>query len=391
MKAWKNITLDLPGMDLRQVSEQLSILNVASILIKDNRSELESDWFDDPENPALLTGDTHSIALLMESGKSVTELLAEIQRILNIDKTPDYTEEYIEDVDWVAYTQTLFKEIKISDSFRVVPPWEAEKKFNGKTIVIEPGRAFGTGSHPTTQLCLRWLETNLSIGDSLLDYGCGSGILSIEELYKISPKHMRKLWGSVQGERFWYMLRGVEIPIDTSQRRTIGHSHVLEPKFRQVDLAQQVMSRLLLKAASRLRRLQYYANNLSISFRTENGLKMQGTKKFYRACDNITLLNEGTKIWNDLIKKNQIRSVKKISVTLFNLKKKAELQPNLFATIHQQHLTEKFESLSEAMDTINSRFGRDSIALGNIPNQIQSFSGTRIAFTRIPDKKEFNE
>jgi len=218
-----------------------------------------------------------------------------------------------------------------------------------------------------------------------------SGILSIEELYKISPKHMRKLWGSVQGERFWYMLRGVEIPIDTSQRRTIGHSHVLEPKFRQVDLAQQVMSRLLLKAASRLRRLQYYANNLSISFRTENGLKMQGTKKFYRACDNITLLNEGTKIWNDLIKKNRIRSVKKISVTLFNLKKKTELQPNLFATIHQQHLTEKFESLSEAMDTINSRFGRDSIALGNIPNQIQSFSGTRIAFTRIPDKKEFNE
>ena len=218
-----------------------------------------------------------------------------------------------------------------------------------------------------------------------------AGVLSIEELYKISPKHMRKLWGSVQGERFWYMLRGVEIPIDTTQRRTIGHSHVLEPKFRQVDLAQQVMSRLLLKAASRLRRLQYYANNLSISFRTENGLKMQGTKKFYRACDNITLLNEGTKIWNDLIKKNQIRSVKKISVTLFNLKKKTELQPDLFTTIHQQHLTERFESLSEAMDTINSRFGRDSIALGNIPNQIQSFSGTRIAFTRIPDKKEFNE
>ena len=218
-----------------------------------------------------------------------------------------------------------------------------------------------------------------------------SGILSIEELYKISPKHMRKLWGSVQGERFWYMLRGVEIPIDTTQRRTIGHSHVLEPKFRQADLAQQVMSRLLLKAASRLRRLQYYAKNLSISFRTENGLRMQGTKKFYRACDNITLLNEGTKIWNDLIKKNQIRSVKKISVTLFNLKKKTELQPDLFTTIHQQHLTERFESLSEAMDTINSRFGRDSIALGNIPNQIQSFSGTRIAFTRIPDKKEFNE
>lgn len=179
MKAWKNITLDLPGMDLRQISEQLSVLGVTSILIKDNHSEFDSDWFDDPENPSFLSSDTHSIVLLVESGKNVLVLLAEIQGILNLDKTPDYTEEYIEDIDWVAYTQTLFKEIKISDSFRVVPPWEIEKEFNGKTIVIEPGRAFGTGSHPTTQLCLRWLETNLSKGDSLLDYGCGSGILSI--------------------------------------------------------------------------------------------------------------------------------------------------------------------------------------------------------------------
>ena len=219
-----------------------------------------------------------------------------------------------------------------------------------------------------------------------------AGILSIEELYKISPKHMRKLWGNVQGERFWYMLRGIEIPINATQRRTIGHSHVLEPKLRQVDLAQQVMSRLLLKAAGRLRRLQYYTSNLNISFRTGNGLKVKGTKKFYRACDNITLLSEATKIWNDLIKKNRIRSVKKISVTLFNLKKKSELQPDLFTTEHQQqHLTKRFESLSKAMDKINSRFGRDSIALGNIPSQIQSFSGTKIAFTRIPDKKEFNE
>ena len=105
-----------------------------------------------------------------------------------------------------------------------------------------------------------------------------SGILSIEELYTISPKHMRKLWGNVHGERFWYMLRGTEIPTETTQRTTIGHSHVLDPKLRKTDSAKLVMNRLLLKAASRLRRLQYYTSSINISFRTESGLKVKGTK-----------------------------------------------------------------------------------------------------------------
>jgi len=218
-----------------------------------------------------------------------------------------------------------------------------------------------------------------------------SGILSIEELYTISPKHMRKLWGNVHGERFWHMLRGTEIPIETTQRTTIGHSHVLDPKLRKIDSAKLVMNRLLLKAASRLRRLQYYTSSINISFRTENGLKTKGTKKFYRACDNITLLNEGNKIWNELIKKNNFKRIKKISITFLKLKKKSELQPDFFEKNIKIQTTNRLESLSKAMDNINSKFGRDSIALGNIPNKVHSFSGTKIAFTRIPDRKEFNE
>ena len=136
-----------------------------------------------------------------------------------------------------------------------------------------------------------------------------SGILSIQELYNISPKHMRKIWGNVQGEKFWYMLRGKEIADIKTERKTIGHSHVLEPKWRLVESAEKVMLRLLLKAASRLRRIEYYCSRLSLSIRTENNLRLEGKSKFYRACDNKKLQEEATKIWKKLIKKRLTISV----------------------------------------------------------------------------------
>ena len=220
-----------------------------------------------------------------------------------------------------------------------------------------------------------------------------SGILSIPELYNITPKHMRKIWGNVQGEKFWYMLRGEEITDIKTERKTIGHSHVLEPKWRKIKLAEKVMSRLLLKAASRLRRMNYYSSRLSLSIKTEKGLRLKGKSTFYRACDNKKLLEESRKIWKNLIKNKKIIKIKKISVTLYKLEKKNELQPSLFENFDKKIIlnTNRFEKISQTMDNINSRFGRDSVTLGEIPNKIKSFSGTKIAFTRIPAKQEFHE
>ena len=135
-----------------------------------------------------------------------------------------------------------------------------------------------------------------------------SGILSISELYNIPPKHMRKIWGNVQGEKFWYMLRGQEIADIKTERKTIGHSHVLEPKWRNIELAEKVMSRLLLKAASRLRRMNYYSSKLSLNIKTEKGLRLEGKSTFYSACDNKTLLEESKKIWEKLILNDFMRT-----------------------------------------------------------------------------------
>ena len=85
----------------------------------------------------------------------------------------------VEDADWVALTQRQFTPIRAGERLWIVPTWHEPPDADAINILLDPGAAFGTGSHPTTRLCLGWLEANVHPGDSVLDYGCGSGILAI--------------------------------------------------------------------------------------------------------------------------------------------------------------------------------------------------------------------
>jgi len=88
----------------------------------------------------------------------------------------------VEDADWVALTQRQFEPIRAGERLWIVPTWHEPPEAGAVNIVLDPGAAFGTGSHPTTRLCLAWLERSVARGDSVLDYGCGSGILGIAAL-----------------------------------------------------------------------------------------------------------------------------------------------------------------------------------------------------------------
>ena len=85
----------------------------------------------------------------------------------------------VEAQDWVRLTQSQFEPIRISSRLWILPSWHVAPDPAAINLVIDPGLAFGTGSHPTTRLCLQWLEAHLAGGESVLDYGCGSGILAI--------------------------------------------------------------------------------------------------------------------------------------------------------------------------------------------------------------------
>ena len=88
----------------------------------------------------------------------------------------------IPDQDWVAKSRDQFGPIRVSARLWIVPTWHAPPDPDAINLVLDPGLAFGTGSHPTTRLCLQWLERTLAGGETVLDYGCGSGILAIAAL-----------------------------------------------------------------------------------------------------------------------------------------------------------------------------------------------------------------
>lgn len=180
MKSWKNITLNLPGKNLEEVMDRLIELDIISFTIKDKLSAEESLWFQTDNKPVVFHGDTHNLILLIEAHHSTKDFIKKISSMINNNSIIDYHEDQFEDKDWVKHTQSNFKEIKISDSLRVIPPWKRQdNQTRMNTILINPGSGFGIGNHPTTKLCLDWLEKNIEIGEKILDFGSGSGILSI--------------------------------------------------------------------------------------------------------------------------------------------------------------------------------------------------------------------
>jgi ribosomal protein L11 methyltransferase len=92
---------------------------------------------------------------------------------------PAHRRAAVEEQDWVRLVQAQFAPIRVNNRLWIVPSWCEPPDRDAINIALDPGLAFGTGSHPTTVLCLRWLADNLRPGAALLDYGCGSGILAI--------------------------------------------------------------------------------------------------------------------------------------------------------------------------------------------------------------------
>jgi ribosomal protein L11 methyltransferase len=92
---------------------------------------------------------------------------------------PGFSTRAVADEDWVRLTQSQFAPIHIGKNIWVVPSWHEAPDPSALILELDPGLAFGTGSHPTTRLCMEWLEAHPAPGKSVLDYGCGSGILAM--------------------------------------------------------------------------------------------------------------------------------------------------------------------------------------------------------------------
>lgn len=119
------------------------------------------------------------VSALFSDEMDVRASVSQALRAAVLDPQSSYTVDEIADQDWVRTTQSQFAPVRISASLWVVPTWHTPPDPAAVNLIIDPGLAFGTGTHPTTRLCLRWLENRVRGGESVLDYGCGSGILAI--------------------------------------------------------------------------------------------------------------------------------------------------------------------------------------------------------------------
>jgi len=159
--------------------DELGALSV-SVEDADAGSSAEDALFGEPDMPPARSGWQRSAIKALftaeaEATDAATLLLAqEGSRDVQVQSLSR-----IEDQDWVRLTQSQFAPVEITPTFWVVPSWHEPPAAATRTIRLDPGLAFGTGTHPTTRMCLRWIAAHATCWSRVLDYGCGSGILAI--------------------------------------------------------------------------------------------------------------------------------------------------------------------------------------------------------------------
>ncbi|MGB7598103.1 MAG: 50S ribosomal protein L11 methyltransferase [Gallionella sp.] len=187
---WLSLVVTSDAEYAEALSEALLELGAlsADLLDADANTPDEQAIFGEPGEPPPGVWQHNRVSALFDRDRDVDAILRDACTAIGLDNIPEHRIETLDDNDWVRLTQSQFDPIRISSRLWIVPTWHIASDPQAINIALDPGLAFGTGSHPTTRLCLRWLDSNLQGGESVLDYGCGSGILSIAAI-KLGAAH----------------------------------------------------------------------------------------------------------------------------------------------------------------------------------------------------------
>ena len=182
---WVSVALETDAAHADALSDALLAAGAISVSVEDALAgtDLETPQFGEPDatgsDPATPLWTESRVVALFDPGEDLIGRIAAAAAAAGIEDLPEIELEDVAEQDWVRLTQAQFDPIKVNQRLWIVPSWHAAPDANAINLVLDPGLAFGTGSHPTTFLCLQWLTETLRGGETLLDYGCGSGILGI--------------------------------------------------------------------------------------------------------------------------------------------------------------------------------------------------------------------
>ena len=170
---WLQLTLEANHSNSEQLSDLLNQSGAAAVTMQDAQDE---PIYEPPPGSTplweklLLTG-------LFEADTDIDSVLSFIAG--NYGELPSYTLNPLEDKDWTRAWMDGFKPMQFGPRVWICPSWHTPPDPEAVNIMLDPGLAFGTGTHPTTSLCLNWLDEHFHTPIDVIDYGCGSGILGI--------------------------------------------------------------------------------------------------------------------------------------------------------------------------------------------------------------------
>lgn len=178
--AWISLRIEAHDNTAESLSDALMTLGALSASIEDANAETpdEQPIFGEPGDPPPGLWQQNIVSALFNDDVDVGKVMNDLAGETGLNGLV-YSVEQVAEQDWVRATQSQFDPIRIRDNLWIVPTWHDAPNPDALNIILDPGLAFGTGSHPTTHLCLAWLADNVRPGVSVLDYGCGSGILAI--------------------------------------------------------------------------------------------------------------------------------------------------------------------------------------------------------------------
>jgi ribosomal protein L11 methyltransferase len=176
------LRLRVPQAQVDTLSEALEALDALSVSVEDAdaHTEAEQALFGEPGMPQPQAGWERSSITALFAQQAQAEDAARLLQAQDFFAGCELLGlQAVADQDWVRLTQSQFTPVEITPEFWVVPTWHEPPAAAKRFIRLDPGLAFGTGTHPTTRMCLRWIARHDLAGQRVLDYGCGSGILAI--------------------------------------------------------------------------------------------------------------------------------------------------------------------------------------------------------------------
>jgi len=172
---WLQLKFDSPPEQVDDASNLLSELGAAAVTFED---AADQPLFEPDPGETRLWNNTRIIGLF-DANIDMPDIIAQLKQALG-ERAPQHVQvNPLEDKDWVRAWMDTFKPIRFGQNLWICPSWHTPDKPDAVNVMLDPGLAFGTGTHPTTALCMKWLDAHPPIDMNVIDFGCGSGILAI--------------------------------------------------------------------------------------------------------------------------------------------------------------------------------------------------------------------